>query len=82
MKKLLPLLGLALAAYFLTRKSKTYKVLEVDGPSTYVILKDGENYWQFPVPNAFIGLTLEIPPSASVSSKRDYDTLTGTEYKS
>ena len=82
MKKLLPLVGLAIAAYFLTRKPKTYKVLEVDGPNTYVILKQGDSYWQFDVPTAMIGKALSIAANASVASKRDYDAIRTAEYQS
>ena len=83
MKNLLPIIAVAALFLLMGKKSKkTYKVVEVDGPSTYVILKDGDSYWQFAVPNAFIGRQLVTPADAQVASAHDYAVLTGTEYVS
>lgn len=77
-----PLLLLAAAALYFVRSKRTYKVMEVDGPTAYIILKDGETYWQFGIPTSLVGSKVTIPQSASVGSAYDYARLTGTEHAS
>ena len=84
MKKLpLPLLLLGGALLLFTMKpKKTYKKWETDNDVTYVILKDGNKYWQFGIPTPDLGKRIpKIPSNASVGSKSDYDAAAGPVYQ-
>lgn len=82
MKKLpLPLLLGAAVLLFTLKPKKTYKVIETDGPTAYVILKDNDKYWQFGIPATLVGRSIVVPPTASVGSKIDYDATAGPVYQ-